>query len=258
MQSAKSNGPVLGEAACDGRAAMPGRRWFLMRDTAAATGLAVRRARLAAAALCIAVVACTGAPVAPTTWLRLPDVAPGGEASAAAAAGSPAAAAVSAAGASPVPPRDTWQLMQPIALPAHLERDSVFVPQGAAGAWVRPLAGARWIEPLRDAVPRLLREDLVRAAGGRALWTAPLPPGLVPTRQLRVEITAFEVGGDGRALLTAARWSLADARGAQLPALHAARFETPATNTEAEGWALAHRQAITTLAARVAATMAAP
>ncbi|MFO1286458.1 MAG: hypothetical protein U1F49_07960 [Rubrivivax sp.] len=32
------------------------------------------------------------------------------------------------------------------------------------------------------------------------LWRSPLPPGLVPTRQLRVEITAFEIGA--RAVVT--------------------------------------------------------
>ena len=196
-------------------------------------------------------------PVPPTTWLRLPAEMP--VSSAAAASSAAMLAAMPAA-------TEVWQLMQPVLLPGHLERDSLFVPQSAAGAWVRPLAGARWIEPLRDAVPRLLREDLVRLmgpAGGRVLWTAPVPPGLVPTRQLRVEIAAFEIGADGKALALHARWSIADARGAQAPTVHEARFETPAAGTgtgtsDIEAWALAHRQAIATLAARIAATLSAP
>lgn len=193
---------------------------------------------------------CAGAPVPATTWLRLGAEVP----------------AISAGPASPsctVPPAaaaagEVWQLMRPVPLPGHLDRDVLFVPQGATGAWVKPLEAARWIEPLRDAVPRVLREDLMRHLNGQVVWSTPLPPGLVPTRQLRAELVAFEIAGDGRALTTHARWTLADAKGARAPAVHEARIATalagPAT---AEGWALAHRQAIAELSCRIAATMAA-
>ena len=197
------------------------------------------------AAAALVACGCAGAPVPPVTWLRLP----------AEGVASPAAgAAAAAAGA------EVWQFVLPLPLPGHLDRDSLFVPQGAgSGAAVRPLAGARWVEPLRDALPRLLREDLVRQLGGLPLWASPLPPGLAPTRQLRVEITAFEIGADGKALATQARWSIADARGARPPSVHEAGFSTPAAAAgEPESWAVAHRQAIATLAARIAATMSAP
>jgi hypothetical protein len=163
--------------------------------------------------------------------------------------------------------RDNWLLAGPLSMPAHLDRDTVFVPQGAAGALVQPLAGARWVEPLRDALPRLLREDLVRLRGGQPLWTTPLPPGLVPTRLLRVEITALEIGADGKALTLAARWSIAEAGGTRPPVAHEAQWQVAggeagspgaAAQVSAEAWALAHRRAIAMLAARVAETMAAP
>jgi hypothetical protein len=149
--------------------------------------------------------------------------------------------------------------MVPLALPGDLDRDSLFVPQGASGAWVRPLAGARWVEPLRDAIPRLLREDLVRQLGGQPLWWSPLPPGLAPTHQLRIEITSLEITADGKALATRARWSIADARGTRAPVVHEAAFNTlVAATTDPEAWAVTHRQAIAVLAARIAATMAPP
>ncbi len=194
---------------------------------------------------------CAAAPVPPTTWLRLPsDVAP---------PQAPATAPARPVGAATAVARETWQLMLPLPMPGHLDRDSLFVPQGAAGAWVRPLAEARWLEPLRDAVPRLLREDLVRQLDGQPLWLSPLPPGLVPTRQLRIEITSFEITADGKALGTHARWSIADALGSRSPMLHAATFGTPvAAATHPEAWAVAHRQAIAALAARIAATMMLP
>lgn len=221
---------------------------------------------------------CAASAVPPTIWLRLnadwppaDGLATGSSASVAeasvagASVAGPSAPAASGPGASSATSGmaatagEVWQLMQPLPLPAHLDRDSLFMPQGASGALVRPLAGARWVEPLRDAVPRLLREDLLRRMGGQPLWAAPLPPGLAPTRQLRVEITTFEIGADGRTLATQARWSIADARGTRPPVAHEARFGMPASRPEAaESWALAHRQAIATLAGRIAATMTGP
>ena len=198
---------------------------------------------------------CAGAPVPPTIWLRLPAEPP----SQPAAAATTAAPMPTTAATAPPAAAEVWQLVQPLSLPANLDREVLFVPQGSANSLVRPLAGARWVEPLRDAVPRLLREDLVRRIGGQPLWVAPLPPGVVPTRQLRVEIVAFEIGADGKALLTRARWSLADARGGRVPTVHEATFGTPAGSaTDAEAWAVAHRLAIATLAARIAATLASP
>ena len=205
--------------------------------------------------------ACTGAPVPATIWLRLPAQPPGQPAAqATTSAAMPAAAAPTSATAPAVAAApEVWQLMQPLPMPANLDRETLFVPQGAANSLVRPLAGARWVEPLRDAVPRLLREDLVQRLGGQPLWVAPLPPGVVPTRQLRVEIVAFEIDADGKTLLTRARWSLADARGGRAPSVHEATLGTPAGSaTDAEAWAVAHRLAIAALAARIAATLVSP
>lgn len=217
-------------------------------------------ATVALAAMFIGVAACSPVPVAPTQWLRLGADAPmpptqpsSGEAATAAPTSSAAA--------------EVWQLVLPVLLPEYLERDALFIPQSAArsdgaGA-VQALAGARWIEPLRDAVPRVLREDLShelrRRTGAPVLWQPPLPPGVVPTRQLRVEITAFEIGSGARAVVTHARWSIADARGERPPRVHEARFDTApaAVPADAAAWAAAHRQAIAALAARIAATMTA-
>jgi len=114
-------------------------------------------AALPAAALLLG--ACAGSSLPAVQWVRLPAEAPGP-----AAAPAPAAPGV-------------WQLMAPVQLPGHLDRDALLVPQGAAG--LQGLGGARWAEPLRDAVPRLLRQDLEREFGA-PVWTAPLPPGVLP------------------------------------------------------------------------------
>lgn len=142
-----------------------------------------------------------------------------------------------------------WQLMAPVTLPGHLDRDALLVPQGAAG--LQPLDGARWAEPLRDAVPRLLRADLSQALGA-PVWAVPLPPGVKPTRQLRVEFLALDVAPDGRGVALQARWSVADPGGAAVPRVADAAFVTPASGADAPALAAAHRQALQQLAARIA------
>jgi uncharacterized protein len=188
-----------------------------------------------AAVLVALLLGACGSPLPPIQLLRLPSEAPAAVASAA-----------------PRPdPAVSWQLMAPVHLPGHLDRDALLVPQGRAG--VQPLGGARWAEPLRDAAPRLLRQDLARRLG-QPLWSAPLPPGVSITHQLRVEIAAFDVGADGRSVSLQARWSVADVRGAVPPRLHEAAFVTAATGADADALAAAHRQALWELAGRIAAT----
>lgn len=169
----------------------------------------------------------------PLQWVRLPAQLPE-----AAAAPHPAAG-------------PAWQLMAPVLLPGHLDRDALLVPQGQAG--LQALGGARWAEPLRDAVPRLLRQDLAQLLGA-PLWAAPLPPGVRPVRQLRLEIAALDVGADGRSVRLQARWSLADPAGASPPQLGQASFSTPANGADADALALAHRRALWQLAQRIAAS----
>jgi uncharacterized lipoprotein YmbA len=145
----------------------------------------------------------------------------------------------------------------PVQLPGHLDRDALLVPQGTAG--LQALGGVRWAEPLRDAVPRLLRQDLERAVGA-PMWTVPLPPGVRPTRQLRIELTAFDVTADRRGVVLAARWTLADAAGATLPRLVETRIETPIEtppgaaggSRDVDALVMAHRRALARLAQRVA------
>lgn len=168
-------------------------------------------------------------------WHRLPSEPP-----AAVAAQRPAAPAVG-----------VWQLMQPVTLPQYLDRDALLVPQGATG--LAPLATERWAEPLRDAVSRVLLSDLVRLRGPAPTVAAPVPAGLQVTRQLRVELQAFEATADRHGVVLQARWSLADASGAAPPALHPFSVTVPTTCTDADALVAAHRLALWRLAEQIAA-----
>ncbi|MBC7726265.1 MAG: membrane integrity-associated transporter subunit PqiC [Microbacteriaceae bacterium] len=209
----------------------------------AATVVPGRRAALLAAltSLTGGLSAC-GTPLPAISWLRLP------------ADGADPIDPIEASAQRPGSASPVWQLMAPVSLPGHLHRDALLVPQGAAG--LQPLGGARWAEPLRDAVPRLLRTDLSRTLG-TPVWTAPLPPGVTPTRQLRVDFGALDVTPDGRGVSLQARWSVADPSGATAPRVADAAFVTNAGGADAQALAVAHRQALQQLARRIAVWLAA-
>lgn len=174
----------------------------------------MRPGRRLALAATVALAAGCAARVPVTEWVRLPLEFP------ASLAGSLPAPADRTATSAPV-----WQLVLPVELPGPLDRDAVIAAQGPAR--LTTLAGARWAEPLRDAVPRVLRADLSRIVGTQ-VWTVPLPPGVVPTRQLRVAIDALDAAPDGRHVELRARWSIADPRGGSTPVTGEATIEVRA------------------------------
>ncbi len=150
----------------------------------------------------------------------------------------------------PVSGQQVLQLLQPVALPELLERDALLVPQGQAG--VQALAGHRWAEPLRDAVPRLLRQDLAAQLGENRVWVAPLPTGVVVTRQLRVEILSLQTNADRNAVALQARWTLSDPSGRTAPEVQTTQINVASASSEPDAWVAAHRLALWRLAERLA------
>lgn len=142
------------------------------------------------------------------------------------------------------------QLLLPVGLPEALQRDTLLVPQGQGG--VLALAGHRWAEPLADAVPRLLRQDLSALWGDSRVWAAPLPAGLAVTRQLRVELLALQATPDRSAVLLQARWTLSDPSGRTAPQVQTTQITAPSQGTDADALVAAHRLALWRLAEQVA------
>ncbi|KPF53623.1 hypothetical protein D621_09865 [beta proteobacterium AAP51] len=175
--------------------------------------------------------ACAGPALPPAQWWRLPT-----EATPPVAAAAPSAR--------------VWQLVGGVPLPGHLEREVLQVAD-ASGA-LQPRGAARWAEPLRDAVPRLLRHDLARALGA-PVWTAPLPPGVAPTHQLRVELLAFDAAPGARGVTVQARYSLT---GPGLPPrVGELAFTQRAERDDTAALVQAHRDALGTLAQRLGAEL---
>ncbi len=178
--------------------------------------------------------------------VALPSGTPPGSAAPALSAAAPATAPTTAS--------DTWQLLA-VQLPAYLDRDALLVPATSGG--LQALAGERWAEPLRDAVPRLLRDDLARLRGAASVWAAPLPAGLLVQRQLRVELLALDVLPGRSAVRLRARWWLADvAPAAGMPAtplLGEADLQTQVAGTDAAALVAAHRALLWQLAGCISA-----
>ena len=150
----------------------------------------------------------------------------------------------------PVPGTQVLQLLQPVALPEALQRDSLLLPHGQAG--LQALPGHRWAEPLADAVPRLLRQDLAALLGESRVWAAPLPAGVAITRQCRVEILSLLATPDRAAVVLQARWTLSDPTGRTVPVVTTTQISAPSGGPDVDALVTAHRVALWRLAEQVA------
>jgi uncharacterized lipoprotein YmbA len=149
-----------------------------------------------------------------------------------------------------VPGVQVLQLLLPVALPEALQRDALLLPQGQAGLQV--LTGHRWAEPLADAVPRLLRQDLAALLGQARVWSAPLPAGVAITRQCRVEILSLLATPDRTAVVLQARWTLSDPSGRGAPVATTTQISAPSGGPDVDALVAAHRLALWRLAEQVA------
>jgi uncharacterized protein len=176
---------------------------------------------------------------APLRWYRLPSEPPAGE-------GAPRAAADAAGGTA------VWELVPGLPMPELLERDTLFVEEGAAG--IRLLHGHRWAEPLRDTLPRLLRDDLARWVPG--LWTGPAAPNAQIAGRVQVELLALQGSLPRRQVAVSARW-VVTAGASSGPVVRAYRADetVPWTDASPESLVVAQRIAMWRLAQRIAASL---
>lgn len=179
--------------------------------------------------------ACATPPPAPP-MLYLPSEAP------ATTAGMPRQASTA--------PVAAWRLVTPVQLPAALDRDAVMVAS-SAGQWL-PWQGLRWVEPLRDAVPRVLLADLSALHGG-VVWTGRIAPGAEAPLALHIAIDEWEASLPQREVRLVARWSLSPPGAAVAQAGGQVRVRTPWPVASAEGLSQAHRAALAALAAQIVA-----
>ena len=145
------------------------------------------------------------------------------------------------------------QLMEPLLLPEALQRDALMLPVGASG--LQPWAGQRWAEPLRDAVPRLLRQDLSALIGAQRVWGVQAPAAAGVTRSLRVELLEFQIDAQRSGVSLRARWSLEEVAGRQPPLVRISEIRAASNGSDADALVAAHRLALWRLAGEVAAAL---
>jgi uncharacterized protein len=176
---------------------------------------------------------------APLRWYRLPSEPPAGESA-------PRATASAASGAA------VWELAPALPMPELLGRDTLLIEEGEAG--IRLLHGHRWAEPLRDALPRLLRDDLARFVPG--LWTGPAAPNVALAGRVQVELLALQGSLPRRQVALSARWVVTPAGASKAPPRsHRADEAVPWAQASPESLVVAQRVAMWRLAQRIAESL---
>jgi uncharacterized protein len=193
-------------------------------------------AKACALACSAGVLAACSSTSTPLRWYRLPSEPPAGEAITPRAANGAA-----------------WQLAAALPMPELLERDTLWVEEGAAG--IRLLHGHRWAEPLRDTLPRLLRHDLALLVPG--LWTgtaAPTAPNTPRAGRVEVELLALQGSLTKRQVALSARW-VVTSDAASTPRAYRIDETVPWTESATESLVVAQRVAMWRLAQRIAASL---
>ena len=119
----------------------------------------------------------------------------------------------------------------PVSLPSYLDRPEILVSPAPHRLEVRPYD--RWAEPLPNAFPRVLKQDLVVLLGPDAIvdFASALPPRSTQDYLLEVDVLRFEETGHGRAELSA-RWTIKDARSRLAVLSRETTAERPVTSSD--------------------------
>lgn len=144
----------------------------------------------------------------------------------------------------------------PVQLAGHLDREALVTASSPGTLNVSDYA--RWAEPLRESVTRLLRHDLEQQWGADRLWHsgASATQRAAAHQRLRVELTALELQPDRANVRLQARWQWETShRAAAMPVSTLADFTVPVASTDLNAIVLAHRQALYQLAGRIAASV---
>lgn len=148
-----------------------------------------------------------------------------------------------------------WVVSPQPSLPELLDRHELLVAEGEAG--LRPWPEARWAEPLRDALPRVLADDLARLRQPYPVSLGTPANGDMQSLRLLVQVDEWLARPDGAGLTLRlrARWHWAALKappGTALPPAGQADLSLRCS-AEADALAGAYRQSVLQLAARIVA-----
>jgi len=141
----------------------------------------------------------------------------------------------------------------PVILPEYLDR-----PQLVTRVTENRLEASdihRWAEPLKEGVPRMLRENLSRILAPTRILVHPWQHGEGPSLRLRLEIQRFEAGPD-EAMHLMAIWTIVDGNGRVAVAQQRSEIRIALEIQDYEARAAAASEALTRLGREIAATLA--
>jgi len=149
-------------------------------------------------------------------------------------------------------PRHDVLGLGPVVIPGYLDRPQLVKRVGANE--LQLAAVARWGEPLREGIVRVLRQDLMAAGAARGVivypWTSSAPMSLA----VAVDVLRFESDGRGDAEL-AARWGLREVPGGRVLLVRESRITERAEDAGTGAAVAALSRALGALAHEIAAAV---
>ena len=150
------------------------------------------------------------------------------------------------------PPCNVALGLGPVAIPAYLDRPQLVTRVGPNE--LRLAEVARWAEPLRESVIRVLRQNLVAASAARSVvlypWASAAPVDLA----VAVDVLRFEPSGADEAELVA-RWNVREVPRGRVLLLRESRIVEPVRGTGTGAQVARLSRALGTLGREIAAAV---
>ena len=140
----------------------------------------------------------------------------------------------------------------PVTIPGYLDRPQLVTR--VESNEVRLSGVARWAEPLREGVLRVLRQDLLVASGARSVVLYPWSAGALVEVVVAVDLLGFEPDARGNATLVA-RWSVREAAHGAVRTVRESHLSKPANGKGTGAEVAALSQALAALAGEIAVTV---
>jgi uncharacterized lipoprotein YmbA len=143
-------------------------------------------------------------------------------------------------------------VLGPVTLPAYLDRTQIVTRAGDSELHIDEFH--RWGEPLKDAVYRVLQENLSVMLGRADIYTYPQAPRTIEAVQVIIDVIRFDIEAGGDAVLVAF-WSIANERDGfpseKRKAVHRATPPSPAPRDRVQ----AQSQTLRALSQEIAAAL---
>ena len=140
----------------------------------------------------------------------------------------------------------------PVAIPRYLDRPQLVTRVGQNE--LRLADVARWAEPLRESIVRVLRQDLVAASAAQTVVLYPWAASASVELAVAVDILRFEPSGGGDAELVA-RWSVREVPHGRVLLVRESRIAEPAQESGPGARVAALSRALGALAREITAAV---